>query len=160
MPLPKGFRHTEETKRKIRKRIIKLMDKKHLKEIGFKKGYMPWNKGTKGLSKGGGCKGFRHSKKTKLKLSKMRIGENNPHYKNGIGSYRQRAWKMLPHKCRKCGIENDKILIIHHKDRDRKNNKMENLEILCLNCHFLAHGFNTTLNLGKYAIKGLKRRCW
>lgn len=43
-------------------------------------------------------------------------------------------------KCERCGYsECKKILGIHHKDRNRKNNKKENLEVLCPNCHSLEH---------------------
>ncbi len=43
-------------------------------------------------------------------------------------------------KCKKCGYyEFEKILIVHHLDGDRKNNKKENLCVLCPNCHALAH---------------------
>ena len=30
-------------------------------------------------------------------------------------------------------------LRVHHKDRNRKNNKIDNFEILCRNCHILEH---------------------
>jgi predicted HNH restriction endonuclease len=29
--------------------------------------------------------------------------------------------------------------VIHHKDRDRDNNAMENLAVLCPNCHAIEH---------------------
>lgn len=42
--------------------------------------------------------------------------------------------------CERCGYkENPHILGIHHKDRDRKNNSRDNLEVLCPNCHSLEH---------------------
>jgi hypothetical protein len=43
-------------------------------------------------------------------------------------------------KCNRCGYgEEPLILGVHHKDRNRKNNTMENLEVLCPNCHSLEH---------------------
>ena len=43
-------------------------------------------------------------------------------------------------KCERCGFDkNLEILGVHHKDRNRKNNKISNLEILCPNCHSLEH---------------------
>lgn len=43
-------------------------------------------------------------------------------------------------KCEKCGWdEYPQILGVHHKDRDRNNNSMENLEVLCPNCHSIEH---------------------
>jgi len=42
--------------------------------------------------------------------------------------------------CEICGFDSTKeILGIHHKDGNRKNNAKENLQILCPNCHSLAH---------------------
>jgi 5-methylcytosine-specific restriction endonuclease McrA len=32
-----------------------------------------------------------------------------------------------------------KVLQVHHKDRDRHNNKLENLEMLCPTCHEVEH---------------------
>jgi uncharacterized C2H2 Zn-finger protein len=43
-------------------------------------------------------------------------------------------------KCEKCGYsEIPGILIIHHKDRDRNNNPLSNLAVLCPNCHAIEH---------------------
>lgn len=43
-------------------------------------------------------------------------------------------------KCEKCGYnEFKKILGIHHKDRNRKNNNLDNLQVLCPNCHSIEH---------------------
>lgn len=51
-------------------------------------------------------------------------------------------------KCERCGFDSVKqILGIHHKDRNRKNNDLSNLEVLCPNCHstehskHISHGF-------------------
>ena len=42
--------------------------------------------------------------------------------------------------CGSCGYdEHVEILEIHHKDRDRKNNSITNLELLCPNCHTWHH---------------------
>lgn len=42
--------------------------------------------------------------------------------------------------CNRCGYsEEPRILGVHHKDRNRKNNKKTNLEVLCPNCHSLEH---------------------
>jgi len=43
-------------------------------------------------------------------------------------------------KCNQCGYDTEpKILGVHHKDRNRKNNDLSNLEVLCPNCHSLEH---------------------
>lgn len=42
--------------------------------------------------------------------------------------------------CERCGYDtHPEILGVHHKDRDRKNNDLSNLEVLCPNCHSLEH---------------------
>lgn len=43
-------------------------------------------------------------------------------------------------KCSACGWDKHyQILHVHHKDRNRKNNSIDNLEILCPTCHDLDH---------------------
>lgn len=42
-------------------------------------------------------------------------------------------------QCIKCGYNKIEILQIHHKDRNRQNNDLENLELICPNCHFEEH---------------------
>ncbi len=42
-------------------------------------------------------------------------------------------------KCERCGFDKYQILEIHHKDRDRNNNNLDNLEIICPNCHSEEH---------------------
>jgi ribosomal protein S27AE len=62
------------------------------------------------------------------------VGENANAYKSGIGLYP----KMLKDdKCNRCGSQ--KFLLTHHKDRNRENNKDENLERLCKACHQKEH---------------------
>ncbi|TSC70186.1 MAG: hypothetical protein CEO12_501 [Parcubacteria group bacterium Gr01-1014_46] len=42
-------------------------------------------------------------------------------------------------KCERCGYDKFEILQIHHKDRNRKNNNIDNLELICPNCHYEEH---------------------
>ncbi len=43
-------------------------------------------------------------------------------------------------KCSRCGYKkHPEILQVHHKDRNRRNNNVDNLEVLCPNCHALEH---------------------
>ncbi len=73
-------------------------------------------------------------------ISKAKLGNKNPKYTNGNSSYRQLALRNLPHRCNKCGFDkNVRILLVHHKDENRLNNKLDNLKILCLNCHAIVH---------------------
>lgn len=47
-------------------------------------------------------------------------------------------------KCARCGYdEHPHILGIHHRDRNRNNNELSNLEVLCANCHSLEHSAHT-----------------
>lgn len=63
-----------------------------------------------------------------------------PHYGTGKSSYRQRALAKLPIICNRCGFNRvPTILLVHHKDRNRENNELENLEVLCPNCHTEEH---------------------
>jgi 5-methylcytosine-specific restriction endonuclease McrA len=42
-------------------------------------------------------------------------------------------------KCERCGYSKLEILHVHHKDRDRNNNDLSNLELICPNCHYEEH---------------------
>ena len=57
-------------------------------------------------------------------------------------------------KCEKCGIfewMGIKLpLELHHKDGNHFNNNLDNLEILCPNCHSIQEG-NSGANIGKYS---------
>lgn len=64
------------------------------------------------------------------------------HY--GLGAhnstYRTIAFRNHPKECNRCSYDTEPgILVVHHKDRDRKNNLPKNLEVLCPNCHELEH---------------------
>ena len=55
---------------------------------------------------------------------------------NGTNSYRRLAFGHYPCKCAICGYEDEpKILEVHHIDENHNNNDIENLIILCPNCH-------------------------
>lgn len=41
--------------------------------------------------------------------------------------------------CKRCEIEDFRLLSVHHIDENRKNNNIKNLVWLCYNCHFLIH---------------------
>lgn len=61
-----------------------------------------------------------------------------PHYGTGDGKhqYRELALTGLENSCNRCGYcKYSSVLEVHHKDRDRTNNKLENLEVLCPTCH-------------------------
>lgn len=41
--------------------------------------------------------------------------------------------------CEKCGYNKYEILQVHHKNKNRNDNRIENLEIICPNCHYEEH---------------------
>ena len=41
--------------------------------------------------------------------------------------------------CERCGYSKREILHVHHKDRNRNNNDLKNLELICPNCHYEEH---------------------
>lgn len=58
------------------------------------------------------------------------------HYKNGITIYRQKALEFYGEKCQDCGYNVDiRMLEVHHLDRNRENNRIDNLRVLCIWCH-------------------------
>jgi HNH endonuclease len=68
-----------------------------------------------------------------------------PHYGTAVGghasTYRKLRLRLGGLKlCGRCGYSKiPEILVVHHKDRNRANNKPSNLEDLCPNCHQEEH---------------------
>lgn len=54
-------------------------------------------------------------------------------------NYVTKAFIFYENKCNRCGINDDRVLCVHHIDHDRKNNDLFNLEIVCANCHHKHH---------------------
>jgi len=68
-----------------------------------------------------------HTDKTKALISKKKV-------KSGIAMYRN----IVKHKkCQRCG--SDGKINVHHIDRNRYNNDLSNLEVLCTKCHAHEH---------------------
>jgi 5-methylcytosine-specific restriction endonuclease McrA len=73
---------------------------------------------------------------------------------NAASKYRITALSVRQKKCEKCGYDKyPEILVVHHKDRNRKNGAKENLELLCPNCHEEEHLLN---NDGRFKRKLIK----
>lgn len=54
--------------------------------------------------------------------------------------YRRIAFFEKKKECERCGYnQNTAAIIVHHIDRNRDNNVIENLEVLCANCHYIEH---------------------
>jgi 5-methylcytosine-specific restriction endonuclease McrA len=73
----------------------------------------------------------KHNSKTRK--GNWQMGKNNPMYKNGIGIFQRLAYETYPKQCSICGSV--KNLCVHHKDKDRTNNLITNLQIVCKKCH-------------------------
>jgi hypothetical protein len=69
--------------------------------------------------------------------------------------YRERALKLYPHVCARCGRELEgkrlRELTVHHKDHDHTHNPPDgsNWELLCLYCHDDEH--DKEIRAGEYA---------
>jgi hypothetical protein len=86
-----------------------------------------------------------HKRTYKRKGYSHLVGENANAFKSGIGIY----YKLLNHitECERCGSKEN--LLVHHKDRNRKNNDLDNLEKLCKGCHQEEHMRRDSL--GRYS---------
>lgn len=63
---------------------------------------------------------------------------NKLQYEEGMWSYRRKAVKHYGPVCMRCSYDKyEKMLDVHHRDCNRANNKIENLEVLCVWCHLL-----------------------
>jgi 5-methylcytosine-specific restriction endonuclease McrA len=79
------------------------------------------------------------------KLSKV-MADARRHMKERESTYREKALKMYPHVCGRCGREFSgkklKELTVHHRDHNHDNNPPDgsNWELLCIYCHDNEHG--------------------
>lgn len=74
----------------------------------------------------------------------LHLGSNHPQWNYGEASYKQSFFRSYRGRkvCARCGNEDKRVLVIHHRDKDRRNNTLDNLVLLCRNCHCLRHEFN------------------
>lgn len=77
--------------------------------------------------------------------NKLRVGNkyklNGPR-KNKVIAYqmlKQRLLKEFGMVCQRCSYDKYEILQVHHKDRRRSNYEINNLELICPNCHYEEH---------------------
>jgi hypothetical protein len=52
---------------------------------------------------------------------------------------RVRLFALRGSICERCNYSVHQVLQIHHKDRNRQHNDLDNLEIICPNCHAFEH---------------------
>jgi len=78
------------------------------------------------------------------KNQNMFFGEQHANWKDGKNAYRNVLLRAkVQQVCKGCGYDNKKVLLVHHIDRNRKNNVRRNLMWLCRNCHYLIHNGRT-----------------
>lgn len=80
---------------------------------------------------------------TKWRNSEVFSGPRHVNWKGGASvNYREILDRNnVPKICRLCGTKDERVLIVHHLDKNRTNNIPENLIRLCCNCHFLIHHY-------------------
>ena len=70
-------------------------------------------------------------------------GNKHSNWIDGKASYRKILLNTkVVQICERCLKTDTRILIVHHIDKNRKNNDASNLMWLCINCHFLVHHDN------------------
>lgn len=70
------------------------------------------------------------------------ISYNTGRLRDKVKSYRSLKFRLIANRgsaCERCNYDKEKILQVHHKNRDRNNNELSNLELLCPNCHCEEH---------------------
>ncbi len=86
-------------------------------------------------------------KRSETEVSKLDgiIAEARRHQERRESTYRERALKLLPWICARCGEQFSgkklKELTVHHKDHNHDNNPSDgsNWELLCVYCHDKEH---------------------
>ena len=72
--------------------------------------------------------------------NKIFSGVWHKNWKDGSHIYRRKLLNSQKVKrCVLCKKDDFRILAVHHVDQNRKNQKLENSEWLCHNCHYLVH---------------------
>lgn len=69
----------------------------------------------------------------------FRSGPNNGNFIDGHNNYRKKALDYYDKVCVRCGYSNELALEVHHKNKNRLDNSIDNLEVLCCNCHTIEH---------------------
>ena len=90
-----------------------------------------------------------HCKKLSLAHIGLNAGDKHPNWKGGKSgknssgfthTLKREVRERDGHICQKCGMASER-LDVHHKDLNRQNNDMENLETLCAACHGKIHSY-------------------
>ncbi len=68
------------------------------------------------------------------------VGQKHANWKTGKSAYKSVLNRHNIAKiCSMCGTNNEKILAVHHIDKNHYNNSLNNLAWVCHNCHHLIH---------------------
>ena len=141
MGLPKGFRHTEESKKKISEKLLGVR-----KPIGFGIGRIFSEETRKKIGLKNSIKLKGRKNEIFSQICKKQIGDKNPAW-NGGSSYLPYSldWtKTLrisirerdKYTCQLCGEkQGDRAHDVHHIDYNKQNCSSENLITLCQKCH-------------------------
>lgn len=70
------------------------------------------------------------------------IGPKHANWVAGLYAYRSVLERhKIPAVCKRCKLDDKRMLAVHHIDQNRKNNAIKNLTWLCHNCHHLIHRY-------------------
>lgn len=98
-----------------------------------------------------GGKGFQTSKDYKTAIEYI---QNTGTIKSHVLKQKLIRDGIKENKCELCGVSEWMGVLLplelHHKDCDHYNNNLDNLQILCPNCHSIQDG-NSGANTGKYS---------
>lgn len=95
-----------------------------------------------------------------LKISKQRVHQIHKGYRTFLKhkSYRRKKiYQLYNNQCYYC--ENKEKLQIHHKDKNKKNNNIENLILVCIKHHKKLHRGEKKDTLGKNYKKSICQQC-
>jgi 5-methylcytosine-specific restriction endonuclease McrA len=75
-------------------------------------------------------------------LGSQRLGIRHSNWKGGQFVYRNIMKRSsIDRSCNLCSEKDFRVLVVHHIDENRKNNRLDNLAWLCRNCHFSVHHY-------------------
>lgn len=63
---------------------------------------------------------------------------------NNPSTYTIKAFIFYDTKCDICGLDDLHTLVVHHKNHNEFDHRIENLQILCANCHIKHHTHKST----------------
>lgn len=68
------------------------------------------------------------------------VGSKHGNWRNGEYVYKSILLRNnVSPQCKLCGLNDKRVLAVHHIDKNHKNNGIDNLAWLCHNCHHLVH---------------------